>query len=158
MTYLYPPSAENTGYQIEMNKPAMQEAFNRIVRGLASQQWKRCLDPNKSEQESCVLNQGKPGFHCAISWLIPWDSQKHLANNANTAAPRVIHLLDEEIMKLVPNYSKGLELSHSISLTRFSEFLMKVQGTHDTSIDNMMERDFRDLAKDLNLEWPEDVE
>ncbi len=49
-----------------MEKPTVQEMFNRAYIGLRSQNWEQCIDSN----HSCVYSDGN-GRHCAWGWVDP---------------------------------------------------------------------------------------
>jgi hypothetical protein len=107
-----------------------QEMFDRAVRGLAAQNWRRCVDDNNN----CVyLNE--EGERCAWGHVDP-----SLKNISGT----VLHLNKEGI---------GLAATLTASQLRFAT---ELQQAHDSSISGTgMEDRLRRLAKQYSLVWPE---
>jgi hypothetical protein len=135
---------------------AKQAAFNQSVRGLASQDWKRCarnleeLDEDWDDEDGveCAWNLGKPGFHCAIGWLIPWENQEGgsgsvsdliLARNGNNPP-----VMDEPYHEWLNNGD-------------FIDFLQDMQDRPDINDPSRMKHRFILFGNKHKLEWPDDV-
>jgi hypothetical protein len=136
--------------KINSLKEAKQAAFNGAVRGLASQGWKQ-----SSSDDGCVLNRGTPGIHCAIGWLIPWDSQKHLANNSETDVSIMVEekILPDALVKPLRDFVKDY------TKDSFYQFLGGLQSCHDNSEaePRLLLSSFREFGRSRRLTWPSDV-
>jgi hypothetical protein len=123
---------------------ATQFAFNEAVRGLNSQNWERC-----EEDSECRWNVGRPGFHCAVGWLIPEDNQ----TEGRTGSVSDLIVMKEEGKEesvLYANYHEWL------GNDRFDRFLEHMQNAHDVNAPSMKKR-FLLLGQNHKLEWPDDV-
>ena len=95
-----------------------QEAFDKVVRGLASQGFRRSFDDNPTITGvgSCVYN-GPEGRHCAAGWLlegIPLD-----AGENKTYIQVLIHRADvrERLQGLSPDFLDRLQCAHDAGKT-----------------------------------------
>lgn len=116
-----------------------QEAFNQMVRGLASQNW-------QTENNVCKYRQNQEAscpIRCAIGHLIPDDKyEKRWDDKVLVAGAILDSLIEKEI------------LSTSIS----ADFLNNAQAAHDYTMDGWHRpAEFQQLAEDFDLDWPEDV-
>lgn len=108
-----------------------QEAFDRVVRGLAAQGWERSV----SERGTC-LYRGPEGRKCAAGHLIPDDLYDPAMET--WAAAR------QEVRCALPTVSDG------------PGFVRDMQVAHDHP-EKTLKEDFRDLAASHELTWPADV-
>jgi hypothetical protein len=133
----------NDEFKCETVDEAMQAAFTGAVRGLNSQGWAQCVPPH---QKSCRWNLGKPGVHCAVGWLIPWEKQK----DVNYQAQHAMSALDTH--RLHP------ELARWAGIQRFRDFVVTMQNIHDVITTPGDRRDrFHTLGTINQLRWPSDV-
>ncbi len=134
--------------KISSYNEAKQAAFNGAVRGLAFQKWVICGDAG-----GCVLNQGTPGKHCAIGWLIPWKDQKDFANDSETSMVNdlfPLKILAAPLQEFIDNNPQ--------SRGAFKTFLNRLQETHDGSESGTsLKEAFIALGKSHHLTWPSDV-
>jgi hypothetical protein len=137
--------------KISSYNEAKQAAFNGAVRGLAFQKWEVCRA--QGNDKGCVLNQGKPGVHCAVGWLIPWKNQENFANSFETSVEDLfpLKILAAPLQEFIDNNPK----SRSV----FKSFLKRLQETHDCSDDSAeLKRSFIEFKKEnRDLTWPSDV-
>ena len=156
--------------KINTLQEAKQAAFNGAVKGLSFQEWKVC---QYSGSDGCLWNTGQPGFHCAVGWLIPWESQKD--RQAGTASAAFIdRLFSPPLQEWVDKAHKEwntltfYEAGGSDS-TKFSNFVESLQAAHDFDVTKSkvnhdknptpkkMRASFRRLAKEHKLKWPASV-
>jgi len=122
---------------------SVQEAFERIVRGLASQGWKPSLKPRgKDSFVNACAYRGEDGRKCAVGWLIPddvaseWDSKPKPALRSRIEAGDVEPADD-----------------------RLIEFLLTAQRAHDDFSEGPADLRCRfiSIGDDWKLVWPSDV-
>lgn len=151
---------------------AKQAAFNGSVKGLSYQGWVRCTTPTPGN-DGCVWNRGKPGFHCAVGWLIPWKDQSDEMSGSSLSAigvfPRESKLAPplrrwvEERRNLGSPKSEGyLSLEEGTANKEFGEFsafLLECQQIHDAApaVPGSLKAGFLQLADRHNLSWPKSV-
>lgn len=136
-------------------KEAQQACFNGSVRGLRYQEWERCTSsPNG---KGCAMNQGRPGVHCAIGWLVPWVKQSWAI------------LGIKQSWTILGNYGTAIDcgLLHPAlhawyrqamgEQLQFREFLKSLQLAHDGSRTPVgMEGSFKAIGIQFGLKWPEE--
>lgn len=155
--------------KISTLQEAKQAAFNGAVKGLDSQGWNVC----QIDTSECVWNTGKPGFHCAVGWLIPWECQKD--RQAGTAsAAFVLRLFSPPLQEWVDKATEEWNNLNFFAAGRservqFSDFVESLQAAHDFETvkgkvnhdksprPKKMRASFRRLAKEHNLKWPASV-
>lgn len=129
--------------KIETLKEAKQAAFNGAVKGLASQGWKHC-----SRGGDCRWNLGKPGLHCAIGWLIPWEEQRDV--------PPKFQVVSRSWERLAPELRPWANGAGEDNAT-FRNFLERLQSEHDDAHIDHMRSDFEQFGRDHGLVWPKSV-
>jgi hypothetical protein len=109
-----------------------QEMFNRAFLGLRSQNWERCLD------ESGVCKYTSGSEHCAWGWVD-------------------LSLGPDKYSTIFDLKENGIGLAASLDDEHF-RFAMALQSCHDTAYEGpeQMKQYFYELAKDHNLEIPEE--
>lgn len=127
-----------------MELGSMQEMFNTMLRGLASQGWMRCgvVNQNNPRRVACMYRYA--GKKCALGWLIPdelydpeWDISK------DGSAETVLRDLD-----VLEDLSKD-ELA----------FINNAQYAHDGGYTvEVMQKNYVRVALKYGLQWPADVE
>lgn len=110
-----------------------QEMFDKAVRGLASQGWKRCRNPIVDQ---CVYSNDQ-GMHCAWGWV---------DESLKGELGGIMELRNEEI---------GLASSMDDDLAYFA---VSMQKGHDNGFRpySMLLR-FRSICDENHLIWPSDV-
>lgn len=110
-----------------------QEAFDQVVRGLASQGWRWSLTTCGDGSETCAY-RGDHGRRCAMGWLIPDDDY-----------------LGECSMKIYLSRLREVWPNAEVDVLQF-------QRMHDNSlISEEMEKTFRMYADEHGLLWPLEV-
>lgn len=112
----------------------IQEIFNKVVRGLASQDW---VQSRKAGTDMC-LYRGPKGRKCAAGWLI--DNEKY---NSRIEGYVVCESIVQACLPKLEDY----ELL----------FVEECQELHDNGNGELMKEQFQELANQFNLTWPEDV-
>lgn len=109
-----------------------QEMFDRAYRGLASQEWKQCLNANA---DGCIY-KGSDGMRCAWGWVdrgIPEIHNENSLDHMRHAGVGVIYTLDAD------SYA----------------FALNLQSAHDDyDSPNAMRNAFEDLASEYSLTIP----
>lgn len=125
---------------------ARQACFTGAVRGLRYQGWARCTRaPGKG---GCAMNQGSPGIHCAIGWLVPWPKQQWTrAGSYGTASDR--ELLHPALVAWYHQHPEGYQLRG---------FLEALQTAHDSGDGTpaKMEGRFKAIGIQFGLKWPKE--
>lgn len=113
-----------------------QSIFNRAVKGLASQGFKRCVNAD----DHCKLRYR--GRKCAVGWLIPDEKYKCSMESASGVA-----------VYNAERYCKGVGLSKAY--VPFIQLLADLQTAHDQSRcpEDMKDR-LRDVAETRGLTLP----
>jgi hypothetical protein len=150
---------------------AKQAAFNGSVKGLNSQNWEMC----STHSDGCLWNKGKPGLHCAVGWLVPWEDQKDsregssldaigVASGQSKLALPLREWVEERrkqglILFEVDPTSPEWPAAHAAQkdFKDFSMFLTACQNIHDDADGISMKLGFLRLADRHNLSWPESV-
>jgi hypothetical protein len=145
--------------KINSLEEARQFAFETSVRGLASQDWEQCA----RNGDECQWNLGKPGFHCALGWLIPWPNQQ----NCTQGNPGLIQDIAgnwnsnpaySNRGKLIPELREWVEFCSDSDRIEFFDFLRALQQAHDCSSGKeSMKQSFLRGEKITGVTWPEDV-
>lgn len=89
-------------------KQAQQEAFDKAVRGLASQKFARSVD---SGGERCLYN-GPDGKHCAFGWLITNVKLDDEDNNLNTYDLAKHSVVNELLESIGTTFARSLQRCH----------------------------------------------
>lgn len=124
-----------------------QEAFDKAVRGLASQNWELSMsdpDPGAVHNAGAVCAyRGVGGRRCAIGWLI---SDKEYFAGMEGESVRSVKLRDV----------KALERPHTERKDTWVNFLLDLQHVHDDSgSPDAVKQRMRAFANKYNLTWPE---
>lgn len=114
-----------------------QEMFDRAVRGLASQGWRRCVQRGSNGLEdyyynNCEYTLWPPGggvMHCAWGWVDPATAGVGSVANSTVRSPVYAELTSDGDR----------------------EFALALQRTHDESSNANLRQDFRKLAADYGL-------
>lgn len=115
-----------------------QEIFDRVVRGLAAQDWRRSVETDIDGQGAgaCVY-RSSDGAKCAAGQLI--DDASYTPglefNQVNTSPVQQALILSG-----VPSF--------------LLRFVMQLQTEHDASTDQRLRDDFLRLAEKEGLQWP----
>ena len=133
-------------------KKAKQAAFNGAVRGLASQGWEQCVNLQLAHP-ICKWNLGKPGLHCAIGWLIPWENQE--------SAPQQYLTTAVVTRKFAPVLQKWIDNANNNDVgeySKFFDFLNSMQNAHDQSTSQLsLYQRFVEIGKYHKVNWPKDA-
>lgn len=123
---------------------AKQACFTGAVRGLRYQGWTLCT--RTPGVVGCAMNQGKPGVHCAIGWLIPWAKQRPLSTGSYDSA------LDSGLLHpaVIAWYQQAPEGEY------LRDFLAHLQWAHDCGRSDMMEGRYKKLGVKHHLKWPKE--
>ena len=119
----------------------LQRIFNIVVRGLASQGWRR-----SQGYHGCAY-RGEGGMACGVG---------HLLSNkvAKKADDGIVDSSGYAIRSLPGLIRNGLLAASP----KTAEFLRRIQSIHDMKVEGDSMRDgFNSLAKEYGLKWPEDV-
>lgn len=134
-------------FKCDTAEAAMQAAFTGAVRGLHSQRWKQAM-----KYGACVWNRGKPGLHCAIGWLIPWEKQNEVGPDGR------IDLGKQNVSTATENRMFHPELNRWVEDPNFINLLSSMQRAHDSSGSPRDRRArFSVLGDSYGLRWPSDV-
>lgn len=131
---------------------AQQCAFKLAVVGLASQNWEACVAYAHNQVQSCAWHLGKPGKHCAIGWLIPWDIQLEAE-----CFQTVEDAMGNEY--LFPEFHAWAKAASEDEVSSFTKFLSVMQNRHDQRCSPAdMRLGFLRIGEEFNLAWPEGVQ
>lgn len=137
--------------KISTLQEAKQAAFNGAVRGLASQNWEQCVNLQLAHPV-CKWNLGKPGMHCAIGWLIPWENQESASQQYLTDA-----IVTRKFAPVLQEWMNSI-FDNEFEYSAFSCFLNSMQTAHDQSKGQLsLYQRFVEVGKYHKLNWPKDA-
>lgn len=115
-----------------------QEMFDRAVRGLSKQDWKKSLSEEMNGEKFCAYDNGC-GLRCAWGHVDPsigMESDRIVVEGLRTMGRGVAATLTDDQLA----FAENMQLAHDLSS----------QG------ESMCDR-FFDLGRKYNLKWPQDV-
>lgn len=120
-----------------------QEMFDKVVEGLASQDFQQSVSVYRINDEGDVdfgcVYRGENGLKCAAGWLIPDELYD----------PNMENRLATGIIKQYPQCNEYLECSDD---DRFDKLVNELQGAHDDSSNpSKMINNLRRVAASANL-------
>lgn len=124
-----------------MEKEFMQQKFNQMCAGLASQGFQKCM----TVSGSCVF-RGPNGFRCAVGHAFECDLTAEENRNSLSCLPREAKL---QLGTLIADEEGRLPL---VAIN----FYWRMQDAHDNATDaEDMKRRLREVAQSCKLEIPE---
>ena len=119
-----------------------QEAFDKAVRGLASQNWELSMRQGPDRGSSFCAYRGIGGRRCAIGWLIP-DNEYHAGMEGEAVVSRAL----QAVPSLKPSPVEGLD---------WIDFILQLQLAHDDARSpHELQELLHALATEHDLTWPE---